>query len=133
MTSPCKQQRLSSFIVKFSEEIDTELKAVCYDISTKNGGQAIKSIEKIRRKVKAMHGKVTTLVHLNDNENAKLAQENSKMKREIESLKKKINQLEEDDFYLSLEDSIEPATQDSKPSTSTVEASGKKSSSPGQF
>ena len=61
---PSKKQRLDSFVIEFTEELDTELKTVCYDISTKNGGPAIKAVGKIRRKVKAIEGKIKTLAKL---------------------------------------------------------------------
>ena len=108
MASPSKKQRLDSFVTEFTEELDTELKAVCYDISTKNGGPAIKAVEKIR-KVKAMEGKVITLAKLNESENAKLVKENFEMKKEIENLQKKIKDLEEDDFYLSFDETKGPS------------------------
>ena len=109
MASPSKKQRLDSFVTEFTEELDTELKAVCYDISTKNGGPAIKAVEKIRRKVKAMEGKVKTLAKLNESENAKLVKENFEMKKEIENLQKKIKDLQEDDFYLSFDETKGPS------------------------
>ena len=85
MASPIKKQKLDNFVTEVIEEMDTGLKAVCYDISTKNGVQAIKAVEKIRRKLKAMEGKVKTLVKLNGRENAKFAKENVEMKKEIEN------------------------------------------------
>ena len=88
MASPIKKQKLDNFVTEVIEEMDTELKAVCYDISTKNGVQAIKAVEKIRRKLKAMEVKVKTLVKLNESENAKFAKENVEMKKEIENKKK---------------------------------------------
>ena len=104
MASPAKQQRLETFVTEFVEEIDTELKAVCYDVTSMNGGQAIKSHEKIRRKLKAMEGKVKTLVKVNENENAKLIKENFELKKEIGNLKKKINLFEEDDTFPSYDE-----------------------------
>uniref|UniRef100_K1RB38 Uncharacterized protein n=1 Tax=Magallana gigas TaxID=29159 RepID=K1RB38_MAGGI len=68
MASPSKIQRLDTFLTDFTEEVDTELKAVCYDISTKNSGQAIKAVEKIRRKLKAMEGKVFPPKIMNPNQ-----------------------------------------------------------------
>ena len=102
MASPIKNQKLDNFVTEVIEEMDTELKAVCYDITTKNGIHAIKAVEKIRRKLKAMEGKVKTLVKLNESENPKFAKENVEMKKEIE--KKKINNFEEDDLFLSYDE-----------------------------
>ena len=56
MALPAKQQRLETS--EFAEEIDTELNPVCYDITSMNGGQAIKSIDNIRRKLKAIEEKM---------------------------------------------------------------------------
>lgn len=120
MASPAKQQRLETFV---TEEIDTELKAVCYDVTSMNGGQAIKSLEKIRRKLKAMEGKVKTLVKVNENENAKIIKENFELKKEIGNLKKKINLFEEDDTFPS---SDEPS-KDSCPITGPSDAPQPKS------
>lgn len=86
------------------EDIDTELKAVCYDITVKNGSQAIKSIEKIRRKLKAMEGKVKTLSKIENVENCKLSKETMELKKEINSLNKIVEELEDDSFLLSFED-----------------------------
>ena len=102
MASPIKNQKLDNFVTEVIEEMDTELKAVCYDITTKNGIHAIKAVEKIRRKLKAMEGKVKTLVKLNESENPKFAKENVEMKKEIE--KKKIKNFEEDDLFLSYDE-----------------------------
>ena len=57
MTSPAKRQRLDSVLTESLEDLDTELKAICYDIKINNSAQAIKSIEKVRRKLKATEGK----------------------------------------------------------------------------
>ena len=61
MTSPAKSQRLDSVLTESLEYLDTELKAICYDITINNGAQAIKWIEKVRRKLKATEGKLKTL------------------------------------------------------------------------
>ena len=47
MASPIKNQKLDNFVTEVIEEMDTELKAVCYDITTKNGIHAIKAVEKL--------------------------------------------------------------------------------------
>lgn len=113
MASPIKNQKLDNFVTEVIEEMDTELKAVCYDITTKNGIHAIKAVEKIRRKLKAMEGKVKTLVKLNESENAKFAKENVEMKKEIENLKKKIKNFEEDDLLFLSYDETEGPSQES--------------------
>ena len=71
MTSPAKRQRLDSVLTESLEDLDTELKAICYDITINNGAQAIKSIEKVRRKLKATEGKLKTLntVEIAENSN----------------------------------------------------------------
>ena len=99
MASPIKNQKLGNFVTEVIEEMDTELKAVCYDITTKNGIHAIKALEKIRRKLKAMEGKVKTLVKLNESENPKFAKENVEMKKEIENKKKKSRTLKKMIFF----------------------------------
>ena len=111
MASPIKNQKLDNFVTEVIEEMDTELKAVCYDITTKNGIHAIKAVEKIRRKLKAMEGKVKTLVKLNESENPKFAKENVEMKKEIE--KKKIKNFEEDDLFLSYDETEWPSQESS--------------------
>lgn len=126
MASPSKIQRLDTFLTDFTEEVDTELKAVvCYDISNKNSGQAIKAVEKIRRKLKAMEGKVKTIIRLNEIENSKLSKENLEMKKEVENLKKKIENLEEDDFFLSSQDCSDVSSKDTKSSPNPKPGSSK--------
>lgn len=125
MASPSKIQRLDTFLTDFTEEVDTELKAVCYDISNKNKGQAIKAVEKIRRKLKAMEGKVKTIIKLNEIENSKLSKENLEMKKEVENLKKKIENLEEDDFFLSSQDCSDVSSKDAKSSPNPKSGSSK--------
>ena len=100
MTSPAKRQRLDSVLTESLEDLDTELKAICYDITINNGAQAIKSIEKVRRKLKATEGKLKTLNKIEIAENSKLMD----LKKEINNMKKKIEELEDDSFLLSVDD-----------------------------
>lgn len=104
MTSPAKRQRLDSVLTESLEDLDTELKAICYDITINNGAQAIKSIEKVRRKLKATEGKLKTLNKIEIAENCKLIKENMELQKEINNLKKKIEELEDDSFLLSVDD-----------------------------
>ena len=101
MTSPAKRQRLDSVLTESLEDLDTELKAICYDITINNGAQAIKSIEKVRRKLKATEGKLKTLNKVEIAENTKLIKENMELQKEIYNLKKKIEELEDDQLITS--------------------------------
>ena len=94
MTSPAKRQRLDSVLTESLEYLDTELKAICYDITINNGAQAIKWIEKVRRKLKATEGKLKTL-------NKVEIAENVELQKEIYNLKKKIEELEDDQLMTS--------------------------------
>ena len=55
-------KNLKPFVTELAEEIETEIKAVWYDITSMNGGQALSLLKKMRRMLKAMEGKVKTLV-----------------------------------------------------------------------
>ena len=104
MTSPAKRQTLDSVLTESLEDLDTELKAICYDITINNGTQGIKSIEKVRRKLKAKEGKLKTLNKIEIAKNSKLIEENMELKKEINNLKKKIEEFEDDSFLLSVDD-----------------------------
>ena len=101
MTSPAKRQRLVSVLTESLEDLDTELKAICYDITINNGAQAIKSIEKVRRKLKATEGKLKTLNKVEIAENTKLIKENMELQKEIYNLKTKIEEFEDDQLKTS--------------------------------
>jgi Zn-dependent oligopeptidase len=114
MATPSKQPRMSTaedVIDNTISEVDTILKAVCYDISTNNSKVAVENVEKVRRKLKAMSGKCHALNKqakldaLNKqakseqfaltNLNARLKSENKALMEQVHELKKELEGYED--------------------------------------
>lgn len=98
MASPAKVQRPENVAETVNEavnDVDIQLKALCYDINAKNGRTAIAAVERIRRKLKALDGKCKALAKISNvgksqlsTQNKNLTKENTELKERVKLLKK---------------------------------------------
>ena len=130
MASSTSRPKVCDVISDNVEDFDTEIKAICYDVTSNNAQAAIAGLERLRRKLKAMQGKCETLSKLEETEytktcaiNSRLSIENSQLRRKVEILKMHLSEYEDETFDLS-SSSLQVKTEQSQPLfTSTPEKS----------
>jgi FtsZ-binding cell division protein ZapB len=128
-------------------DMDTDLKAVCYDLSKNMSKPAIATIERVRRKLQALDGRtkcltqvihtdiqITNSTHQQDMntlkaENFKLKAENKSLKEKVKTLAGRLQEYEDVfDVSLPLDESLELSDLDQS-GTSTLSSQPSQTSS----